>query len=142
MAGLNRVCLIGIAVRPPTVRDGRMRLVVGVPEADGRPFQRVDVTVHNALVAMVDDIVTAQVVYVEGLLGRLPDGRPTVEAVAFFALGDRPPPPIQGAAIGTTHASPRPHTRAGHPRRIHTGTPRERVVWVRPCRVGRVAITP
>ncbi len=41
MASLNRVCLIGIVVRPPMVRDERMRVVVGVPEADGRRLQSI-----------------------------------------------------------------------------------------------------
>ncbi len=142
MAGVNRVFLIGIVVRPPVLCDGGARLLVGVSEAEGQRLQYVDVTLHRGRSTVVDDVAIAQAVYVEGHLVRSPDGRPRVDALAFFLVGDAPSEPEHGEAARTTHASPRPHERSAHPRRIHLGTSRERVVWVRPCRVGRVGTTP
>jgi hypothetical protein len=54
----------------------------------------------------------------------------------LFSLGEAPleqPAPRQ--PVGS-HASPQAHERAGHPRRIHIGRPDERIIWVRPARVG------
>jgi hypothetical protein len=54
----------------------------------------------------------------------------------LFSLDEAPPqPPLSRQPI-RSHASPHAHERAGHPRRIHVGHPDERIIWVRPTRVG------
>ena len=48
------------------------------------------------------------------------------------------PDPIEGSETPKgTHASPAPHERVGHFRRVGVGTDRERLVWIRPTLVSR-----
>ena len=137
MATLNRVFLMGVVQTPPIELRGVWEFVLGVPaERAGRAWlERVRIVAPGRLGASVAKLRSAQAVYADGRLVRSPDG-PVVEASAVLALGD-PPPMVEPAEEPTgTHASPRAHDRAGHARRLHAGTPGERVIWVRPTRVG------
>lgn len=137
MASLNRVFLIGIVASPPILRDGAWELVLGVPtERAGRAgLDRVRIIATGRAGEEAGTLRSAQEVYADGRLVHAADG-PLVEARALFAIGDPPPQAATPDERGGSHASPRPHDRAGHARRLHAGTPRERVVWVRPTRVG------
>jgi hypothetical protein len=134
---VNRVFLIGVVQTPPAELRGVWEFVLGVPaERAGRAWlERVRIVASGRLGASVAELHSAQAVYADGRLVRTPEG-PVVEASAVLALGD-PPPMVEPAEDPTgTHASPRAHDRVGHPRRLHVGTPAERVIWVRPTHVG------
>jgi hypothetical protein len=137
MATMNRVFLIGIVAGPPKDVGDACEFVLGVPEerADRAGLERVRVAVRSRLAEAARELRAAQPVYAEGRL--IPNrGGALVEATAIVALGDPPPDAPPHEHPSGTHASPRPHDRVGHPRRLHAGTPGERVVWVRPTRVG------
>jgi hypothetical protein len=138
MPSVNRVFVIGVVAAPPVKREGGCRLVIGIPEerSGAELLERVDVEVWGHLVATACELRPAQLVYAEGRLTRTPAGSALVTATGLVALGDAPPPPPVAGTVTGTHASPHPHERAGHPRRINIGTPRERVIWVRPTTVG------
>ena len=145
MAGnLNRALLIGVVARPAEVDAAGWRLTVAIPtEGDGGlHVERVDVTGDTRLSAVVRELQSAQLVYVEGRLARGEDRRAVVRAASVMALADPPPPPEPSGPGGGTHASPRAHERAGHARVLHRGTDRERVVWVRSTSVGGPAVLP
>jgi hypothetical protein len=76
-------------------------------------------------------------VLVEGCLTR-DDARRRHLVLARRITKPVDPDPIEGSAPTTgTHASPAPHERVGHVRRVGVRTPRERLLWVRPTSVGR-----
>ena len=139
MPSINRVFLIGVVAALPVERDGVCRLVIGIPaeRAGAEWLERVDVEVSGRLSDVAKELRTAEPIYAEGRLTRSPGGGVVVVAASLFAVGEPPPPPDVPDGVAGSHASPRPHDRAGHPRRIHIGTPRERVIWVQPTKVGR-----
>ena len=139
MAGnLNRALLIGVVARPAEVDAAGWRMTVAIPtEGDGGlHVERVDVAGDARLSAVVGELQSAQLVYVEGRLARGEDRRAVVRAASVMALADPPPPPEPSGPGEGTHASPRAHERAGHARVLHRGTDRETVVWVRSTSVG------
>ena len=139
MPSVNRVFLIGIVAALPVERDGVCRLVIGIAAGRGRAewLERVDLEVSGRLSDVAKELRTAEPIYAEGRLTRSPEGGVVVAVATLFAVGEPPQPHEMPDAVTGGHASPRPHDRAGHPRRIHIGTARERVVWVQPTKVGR-----
>jgi hypothetical protein len=137
MASLNRVFLIGVVATPPADRRDVCEFVLGVPEerAGKARLERVRIVATGPIADAIRELRTAQAVYADGRLVRSPDGA-AVQASAVIALGDAPPEAAPAEEPAGTHASPRAHDRGGHPRRLHAGTEGERVVWVRPTRVG------
>lgn len=137
MASVNRVLLIGLVAAPARQGEGRCELVVAVPEERaGRTWlERIALIVPDRLVGEAMELRLAQPVHAEGYLARAGTG--TVVVVdRLFSLGEAPPEqPAPRHPVGS-HASPQPHEREGHPRRIHIGRPDERIIWVRPARVG------
>jgi hypothetical protein len=109
---------------------------VGVPqERLGRQWlQRATVMAGGHLADDARALRPAQWIFAEGRL-TVRDGLPLVEAVTLLTIADAPSPPVDNPVPESTHASPRPHDRIGYPRRLHAGTPLERVVWVRPTTV-------
>jgi hypothetical protein len=131
MASLNRVFLIGVVATPPADRRDACEFVLGVPEerAGEARLERVRIVATGPIADAVRELRTAQAVYADGRLVRSPDGA-AVEASAVIALGDAPPEAAPAEEPAGTHE------RVGHPRRLQAGTERERVVWVRPTRLG------
>jgi hypothetical protein len=136
---MNRAFVIGVVATPPTEREGVSRFQVGIPEEHrGRTWlQQVEVVARQGLLNATRELRTAQAVYVDGRLEHSARGQPLIEAARLFAIEDAPGPPNRAEVPGASHASPRPHSRVGHPRRIRRGTPQERVVWVRATQVGQ-----
>ena len=133
---MNKVFLIGLVTAPPSEIVGGVALGVGVVHDRGpRQFiERVRVVARGTAADGARALHAAQAVFIEGRLTS-EDGLQIIEARTAFALGEAPPVEAARLDVGK-HASPRPHERAAHPRRIHRGTPGERVVWVRATRVG------
>ena len=124
MAGnLNRALLIGVVARPAEVDAAGWRLTVAIPtEGDGGlHVERVDVTGDARLSALVADLHSAQLVYVEGRVARGAHHRVEVRAASVMALADPPAPPEPSGPGGGTHAPPRAHERAGHARVLYRG---------------------
>jgi hypothetical protein len=137
MASVNRVLLLGLVAAPARQRKGGCELVIAVPEERaGRTWlERIVLIVPDRLVQEVMELRPAQPVHAEGSLARASTGA-VVVVDRLFSLGAAPaeqPAPRQPVR---SHASPLAHERAGHPRRIHIGRPDERIIWVRPARVG------
>ena len=146
---LNRVHLMGWVATPPRLSeqgfDRRCRLVIATSEvADERTqIERHVVVAVGTLADRAAELRTGDTLYVEGRLEHLETEtqRPRqagVIARELWPLGERMPvdertPPEPGR----THASPEPHDRQGHWRRIARGRPEERLVWVRATRVGK-----
>ena len=128
---------MGLVATPPTEQGSVSRFMVGIPEVrDGKTcLERVEVVARRGLLDAARELRTAQAVYVDGRLEQSAQGLALIEAARLFALGVALDPPHHPDGPAASHASPRPHSRVGHPRRIHVGTPRERVVWVRATRV-------
>ena len=127
---------MGLVTMPPRESAGRVAFEVGLPqERMGRQWlQRATVIAGGHLADDARALRPAQWIFAEGRL-TVRNGLPLVQAVTLFTVGDAPSPPVDKHASERTHASPRPHDRIGHPRRLHAGTPRERIVWVRPTTV-------
>lgn len=134
---VNRVWLMGhvsAALRPTS--DGAEFLVATVRHLVAST--RID----RHLVRSADSpesLLTGAHVMVEGRLAF--DENRQRHVIIADRIVDLAPPPGPGLGPGpltSTHASPSPHERAGHWRRIGTGTPRERLVWVRATAVGAV----
>jgi hypothetical protein len=136
---VNRTFVIGIVAAHPTEQDGVGRFIVGIPEErNGQTWiERVEVVARRDLLSVVRELRIAQPIYVDGRLEQSPQGLGRIAATRLFAIGVAPEPPNDAEAPLASHASPRPHTRVAHPRRIHLGTPQERVVWVRAAQVAR-----
>lgn len=132
MGSVNRVFLAGVVATPPREVDGVWQFTLGVPvERDRREWlERCVVSAAGPCGETVTDLHIGQAVYVDGRLAGDADGV-VVVASTIIVLGDAPAEPATQIAPEGTHASPCAHQRAGHPRRLHLGTPRERVVWVR-----------
>jgi hypothetical protein len=138
MASVNRVLLLGLVAAPVRPRKGGCELVVAVPEERaGRTWlERIALIVPDWLVGEAMELRLAQPVHAEGYLARAGTGAVAVVVDRLFSLGEAPPEqPAPRQPVGS-HASPQAHERAGHPRRIHIGRPDERIIWVRPARVG------
>ena len=138
MASVNRVLLIGLVAAQARQGKGGCELVVAVPEERaGRTWlERIALIVPDRLVGEAMELRPAQPVHAEGCLAGGSAGPAVVMANRLFSLGE---PPTEHSASGQpvgSHASPQAHERAGHPRRIHIGRPDERIIWVRPARVG------
>jgi hypothetical protein len=133
---LNRVWLLGhVGAAPRTTPDGALILLATL--RSGRSGTVVERHLVRADEADASDLQTAALVLVEGLLTR-DDARRrhVVRAMRMTRLID--PDPIEGSEPSRgTHASPAPHERVGHFRRVAVGTSRERLVWVRPSAVGQ-----
>ncbi len=138
MASVNRVLLIGLVATQARQGGGGCELVVAVPEERaGRTWlERIALIVPDRLVGEAMELRPAHPVHAEGYLARAGTGAVAVVVDRLFSLGEAPeeqPAPRQ--PVGS-HTSPQAHERAGHPRRIHIGRPDERIIWVRPARVG------
>ncbi len=138
MASVNTVLLLGVVAAEPRQRDDSCDLVIGVPEERaGRSWlERIALTVHGRLVPEAMELRPAQPIHAAGHLSRGPSGRVVVMVSHLFAIGEAPPAAPESRAPLGSHASPHPHERVGHPRRIHIGRPDERIIWVRPAHVG------
>lgn len=134
---MNRIFVIGVVTRPPAGNGDAITFEVGVPQRHGEQewLQRIGVVARGRLAERSRDLVTAQEVFADGRL-TVVVGLPVVEAITIFPLDDAPPGTANKPGAGT-HASPAPHERRGHVRRLHVGTPAERVTWVRSTLVGR-----
>ena len=138
MASVNRVLLMGLVTAQARQGKGGCELVVAVPEERaGRTWlERIALIVPDRLVGEAMELRPAQPVHAEGYLRQAGSGAAAVVVDRLFSLGEAPPEqPVPRQPAGS-HASPRAHERAGHPRRIHMGRPDERIIWVRPARVG------
>lgn len=133
---MNKVLLIGLVTTAPRESAGIVAFEVGVPEERlGRQWlQRATVITEGHLADDARALRPAQWIFVEGQL-TVRDGLPVIEAAALFTIAAAPSSPVDKQVPERTHASPRPHDRIGYPRRLYAGTPRERIVWVRPTTV-------
>jgi hypothetical protein len=133
---VNKALLMGLVTQLPRESAGMVAFEVGVPqERLGRQWlQRATVIAGGHIANDARALRPAQWIFAEGRL-TVRDGLPLVEAVTLFTIADEPSPPADKWAPERTHASPRPHDRIGYPRRLYAGTPRERIVWVRPTTV-------
>jgi single-stranded DNA-binding protein len=148
MGSLNRVHLMGWVATPPRLSekgaDGRCRLVVATSEItdDRTQIERHVVVVAGALAEQAAELRIGDTLYVEGRLERLEGDaeqprQAAVIARGLWPLGERMPVDERTSAeTGRTHASPQPHDRQGHWRRVARGRPEEHLVWVRATRVG------
>jgi hypothetical protein len=129
---VNRVWLMGWVARPPVVRDGVCRLVVATRE--GERVERHNVQTSAELANRAAELATGDVVYLEG---RLEHGAGTVAVAAadLWRVDESDAESDARTPLGT-HASPRPHERRGHWRRVAVRTATERLVWVRATAVG------
>ena len=138
MASVNRVLLMGLVAAQARQGKGGCELVVAVPEERaGRTWlERIALIVPDQLVGEAMELRPAQPVHAEGYLARAGTGAVAVVVDRLSSLGEAPPEqPAPRQPVGS-HASPQAHERAGHPRRIHIGRSDERIIWVRPARVG------
>ena len=129
---------MGLVAAQARQGKGGCELVVAVPEERaGRTWlERIVLIVPDRLVQEATELRPAQPVHAEGYLTRASTGAVAVVVDRLVSLGEAPPEePAPRQPVGS-HASPRAHERAGHPRRIHIGRPDERIIWVRPASVG------
>jgi hypothetical protein len=135
---VNKACLIGlVACRPlPVGAEGELGfLLLTQRDPLGERVDRHRVILPARHTPDVAEFSPGATVYVEGRLARHgARGRVAVIAERAFSTLPAPPPPEEAPTTGT-HASPREHQRAGHPRHVARGTPRERLIWVRPTTV-------
>jgi hypothetical protein len=138
MASVNRVLLIGLVAASARRGKGGCELVVAVPEERaGRTWlERIALVVPDRLVGEAMELRPAQPVHAEGYLARAGTGAVAVVVDRLFSIGEAPPEQPEPRQPVGSHASPQAHDRAGHSRRIHIGRPDERIIWVRPARVG------
>ncbi|HXA27688.1 MAG TPA: hypothetical protein VN193_02980 [Candidatus Angelobacter sp.] len=138
---LNRAILIGAVVRPPrsgpSVDDSTScALLVRTVRDGGHAMDRHHVLATDHLEQVAAALKTGDTVFVEGRLQRLGDRRSfVVLARQLWIVDNAPPPPLPQAPPTRAHASPKPHPRAPHDRRIHVGTPQERLIRVKATRV-------
>jgi hypothetical protein len=147
---LNFVCLLGWVAEPPRATDAdsptdgvQLTVATRGPGPEDSVLRHRVLAVRRAAEAP-RDLATGQPVYVEGRLitatttdasGRR---RRRVDVVVhtlwpFDVPLPLPTPPLESPR---THASPHPHTRVGHWRRVAPRPPGERLVWVRATTVG------
>jgi hypothetical protein len=141
---MNQVHLIAvIACRPmPVGERGDIGFVVlTFRDPEGRRVDRHRVVLEAGRHAEVENLAPGDTAYVEGRLSRYRDGRSVVIARQAWVV-ERFVAPSRSSHGSGTHASPAPHARRGHHRRVHTGTPDEGIVWVRPTWVGERSPAP
>ncbi len=133
---VNRVWLIGhVAALPRQSADGALLLVAIV--RDGPAGVVVERHLVRSRADDVSSLSTGALVLVEGRL-QVDEGRRRHVVVAEkVALLIAPEPQEPRTTSTGVHASPVPHTRAGHFRRVGIGTAQERLIWVRPSTVGQ-----
>jgi hypothetical protein len=142
MASVNRVLLIGLVGAQARQGQDGCELVVAVPEERaGRTWlERITLILPDRLVRDATELRLAEPVHAEGYLTRGSAGGVVVIANRLMSVGEAPHEHPTSSQPLRSHASPRAHERAGHPRRIHVGRPDQRIIWVRPTRVaGRPA---
>ncbi len=132
---LNRAWLMGyIAATPRRTSDGTL-ILLAIPRS-GTSGTVVERHLVRSDEAVASDVQTGTLVLIEGLLTR-DDARRRHLVLARRLTKLLDPDPIEGSELPKgTHASPTPHERVGHFRRVSVGTARERLVWVRPTLVG------
>ncbi len=143
---MNRVCLIGlVGCWPRPVGPAGDLGFVLLTERDplGQRVDRHRVILGGIHLPDISDFAPGATVYVEGHLAHQGESRRvSVIAGCAWSILPAPPPPVADEP-SSSHASPREHQRAGHPRRVAIGTSRERLIWVRPTTVHpRSALTP
>ena len=148
---LNRVHLMGWVATPPRLSepgvDRHCRLVIATSEVanERTHIERHVVVAAGTLADRAAELRTGDTLYVEGRLERLESDaeRPRqagIVARELWPLGERMSVGEPTSTVrGGTHASPQPHDRHGHWRRVARGRAEERLVWVRPTRVGNTA---
>ena len=135
---MNSACLIGlVACLPrPVGAGGEVGfLLLTQRDASGERVDRHRVILSPLHTPDLAEFSPGATVYVEGHLARHGERRRvSIIARRAWSIEAAPPPSEEAPATGT-HASPREHQRAGHARRVAIGTPRERLIWVRPTTV-------
>src|ERR1039458_4810777 len=132
---MNRICLIGlVGCWPRPVGPAGDLGFVLLTERDplGQRVDRHRVILGGIHLPDISDFAPGATVYVEGHLARQGESRRvSVIAGCAWSILPAPPPPVAGEPT-SSHASPRAHQRSVHPGRGPIGTPRERLIWVRP----------
>ena len=134
---MNQVHLIGVVGSLPpdggTARGAGFVLLTERADVPGVERHRVVLRGRG----LAEPVAVGDSVYVRGHL-EWRGSRPVVVFGSGFQLaaGVVPAGGRDPTATGGTHRSPLPHERRGHLRRVGAGTPRERLVWVRPTLVG------
>jgi hypothetical protein len=135
---VNSACFIGlVACLPRPVGDGGEVGFLLITQRDpaGNRIDRHRVILPARHTPDLAEFSPGATVYVEGHLARHGDRhRVSVIAHRAWSIAPAPSPPEEERPTGT-HASPREHQRAGHGRIVARGTPRERLIWVRPTTV-------
>jgi hypothetical protein len=135
---VNVACFIGlVACLPrPVGGDGEVGfLLLTQRDLSGQRADRHRVILSPLHTPDLAEFTPGATVYVEGHLARHGERRRvSVIARRAWSIAPAPPLPEEDRPTGT-HASPREHQRAGHPRRVAIGTARERLTWVRPTTV-------
>lgn len=135
---VNRVLLIGLLGERRRRATGFRELVVMTSARGGgvtRSWERHRVWLDERLDERTRGLEVGQPVCVQGRLAWPARGHAVVVAEEVWPVG-APPSLVNrsGQPVGT-HASPRPHDRVGHVRRVGRGED-VRLVWVRATRVG------
>ncbi len=136
LVSVNKVWLIGYVAALPRKSQKGAPLVLATVHGG---LRRMGVERHLVRISadQVTSLATGALILVEGSLS-FEEGRRrhVVVAEQVTALVEPRPPAPRTPPVGV-HASPVPHDRAGHYRRINIGKARERLVWVRPTSVGK-----
>ena len=143
---MNEACFIGLVacVPRPVGGDGEVGfLLITQRDPAGDRIDRHRVILPARHAPDLAEFSPGATVYVEGHLARHGERRRvSVVAHRAWSILPAPPPPVADDPT-SSHASPREHQRSGHPRRVAIGTPRERLIWVRPTTVHpRSGLTP
>jgi len=135
---VNEACFIGLVacVPRPVGGDGEVGfLLITQRDPAGDRIDRHRVILPARHAPDLAEFSPGATVYVEGHLARHGERqRTSVIAHRAWSIALAPPAPEEERPCGT-HASPREHQRAGHGRIVARGTPRERLIWVRPTTV-------
>ena len=135
---MNQVYLIGVvATRSYSSGEcGAVGFVLITERARGGGVDRHRIVVEPTSPVDVTTFAVGETVYVRGRLGRFDDTRRVaVIAAEAWSIVPAPSAPDPDVPASRTHASPVEHQRRGHLRHVGIGTPRERLVWVRPATV-------
>jgi hypothetical protein len=132
---VNRVLLIGLVGECRRGATGTAEVVVVTGVSDGFEWERHRVRLDGQLDDRTRELEVGQSVFVQGRLAWPVRGQAVVVAADIWPGVEPPAPVISSQPPAGTHASPRPHDRIGHVRRVGRGDD-ERLVWVRATRVG------
>ena len=140
MASLNRVDLIGVvATRVHRTGDGdEPGFVLLTRRAFGDGVERLRVLTDGRTRLQLFDVGDSVYIggHVEGARSRI-----VVVAREGFCIQPAAPADALPGPGTASHRSPIAHERGGHLRHVGAGTPRERLVWVRPTTVhGRTPV--